>query len=112
MASLSWYQVTVWDTRPIFLSVSLKLSSDLCILSVWSTLTRGWVYNLLVQVLLGFASAVTLGSKSRRTRDHILLSHFRLVFLFVASYDSQGYSGGGILTSERIMFKTMPPPHI
>jgi hypothetical protein len=36
--------------------------------------------------------------KSRRTRDHILLSHLRLLgSLFVASYDSQGY-GGGILT--------------
>jgi hypothetical protein len=39
---------------------------------------RGWVCNLLVQLLLGLARAVTLGSKSRRTRDHILLSHLRL----------------------------------
>jgi hypothetical protein len=35
-------------------------------------LTRGWVCNLLVQ------SVVTLGSKSSRTHDHILLSHLRL----------------------------------
>jgi hypothetical protein len=73
-------------------------------------------------LLLGLARAVTLGSKSRRTHDHILLSHLRLPqpggpgprinipqeqggpvippgtgFPFVASYDSQE-CGGGILT--------------
>jgi hypothetical protein len=37
-----------------------------------SSLTRGRVCNLLVQF------AVTLGSKPRRTHDHILLSHLRL----------------------------------
>jgi hypothetical protein len=41
-------------------------------------LTREGVCNLLVQLLLGLASAVTLESKSRRTRDHILLSRLRL----------------------------------
>jgi hypothetical protein len=86
------------------------------------SLTRGWVCNLLVQLLLGLARAVTLGSKFRGPHDHILLSHLRLPqlggpgpsiyipqeqgglaiplgtpFPFVASYDSQGY-GGGILT--------------
>jgi hypothetical protein len=86
------------------------------------SLTRGWVCNLLVQSLLGLARAVTPGSKSLRTHDHILLSHLRLPqpggpgpriyipqeqggpvippgtgFPFVASYDSQG-CGGGILT--------------
>jgi hypothetical protein len=40
------------------------------------------------------ASAVPLGSKSRRTRDHSL----RLGSLSVASYDSQG-DGGGIFKS-------------
>jgi hypothetical protein len=89
------------------------------------SLTRGRVCNLLVQLILGLARAVTLGSKSRRTHDHILLSHLRLpqpggpgpriyipqeqggpitqlypralCSLFVASYDSRG-CGGGILT--------------
>jgi hypothetical protein len=86
------------------------------------SLTSGWVCNLLVQLLLGLARAVTLVSKSRRTHDHILLSHLRLSqlggpgpriyipqeqggpviplgtgFHFVDSSDSQGY-GGGILT--------------
>jgi hypothetical protein len=39
---------------------------------IWLTsLTRGSVYNLLVKLLLGLAIPVTLGSKSRRTHDHI-----------------------------------------
>jgi hypothetical protein len=42
-------------------------------------LTRGRVCNLLVQLRLGLARAVTLGSKSRRTHYHILLSHLRLL---------------------------------
>jgi hypothetical protein len=43
-----------------------------------SSQTRGSVYNLLVKLLLGFARAVTLGSEYRRTRDHVLLSHWKL----------------------------------
>jgi hypothetical protein len=42
------------------------------------SLTRWRVCNLLVQLLLSLARAVTLGSKSRRTHGHILLSYFRL----------------------------------
>jgi hypothetical protein len=34
-------------------------------------LTRGLVYNLLVQLFLGLARAVTFGSKSRKTHGHI-----------------------------------------
>jgi hypothetical protein len=56
----------------------------------------GEVSHLFLQLLLGFAGAVTLRSKSRRARDHILLSHLRLFSLFVVFYDWQGY-GGGIL---------------
>jgi hypothetical protein len=78
---------------------------------------RGWVCRL--QLLLDLASAVILGSESRGTHDHILLSLIRdslnlegqvprfisprdrvaqlypqaLGSLFVASYDSQGYGG-------------------
>jgi hypothetical protein len=37
-----------------------------------------WVRILLVQLLLSFARAVTVWSKSRRTHDRILLYHFRL----------------------------------
>jgi hypothetical protein len=42
------------------------------------SLTRGRVCKILVQLLLVLARAVTLGSKSRRTHGHILLSHLRL----------------------------------
>jgi hypothetical protein len=85
---------------------------------VTSSLTRGWVCRL--QLLLGPASAVILGSESDVTHDHILLSKIQdssnqegqvpviiyprnrvaqlysqaLDSLFVASYDTQGYGGG------------------
>jgi hypothetical protein len=42
---------------------------------VTSSLTRGWVYRL--QLLLVLVSADILGSESRGTRDHILLSQIR-----------------------------------
>jgi hypothetical protein len=51
------------------------LSSVWQLLDSWcgaSSLTRGCVCNLLVQLLLGLARAVILGTKSRRTHDHIL----------------------------------------
>jgi hypothetical protein len=85
---------------------------------VTSSLTRGWVFRL--QLLLVLASAFILKFDPRRTHDHILLSQIRdspnledqvpvfisprnrvaqlypqtLGFLFVISYDSQGYGGG------------------
>jgi hypothetical protein len=83
-----------------------------------SSLMRAWVHRL--QLLLVLASAVILRSESRRTHDHILLSQIwdspnlegqvpvfmsprnmvawlytqALGSLFIASYNSQGYSGG------------------
>jgi hypothetical protein len=42
------------------------------------SLTRGWVRNLLVQLLQDLARAVTLVSKTRRTHVYILLSHMIL----------------------------------
>jgi hypothetical protein len=84
---------------------------------VTSFFMRGWVCRL--QLLLVLASPVILRSESRGTRDHILLSELRLPqpggpgphiyilqelggpdippgtgSLFVASFNSQGYSGG------------------
>jgi hypothetical protein len=88
---------------------------------VTSSLAKVWVFRL--QLLLNLASAVVLGFESRGTHDHILLSQTgdspqpggpgpriyisqnprnkvaqlylqALGSLFVASYDSQGYSGG------------------
>jgi hypothetical protein len=90
---------------------------------VMPSLTRWRVSNLLLQLLLGLASAATHESKSRGTHDHILLSHLSLpqpggpgprtyttprtgwpsytpgalISLLVASCDLQGYNGG-ILT--------------
>jgi hypothetical protein len=46
---------------------------------IWApSLTRGWVCNLLVQLLLGLARAVTLGSKYSKIHGHILVSNLRL----------------------------------
>jgi hypothetical protein len=77
-------------------------------------LTRGWVCNLLVQVLLGLATAVPFGSKSHRTCDRLLWSHLRLDSLFVASYDLQDYNGSillclhtGITVSWRLWFRIL-----
>jgi hypothetical protein len=74
--------------RPLCLGVELHLEPTTRFLfSAWKfrvslsgapSPTRGRVSNLLVQLLLGLARAFTLGSKSRRTHDHILLSHMRL----------------------------------
>jgi hypothetical protein len=74
------------------------------------SLTRGRVYNLLIQLLLGFARAVILGPKSRDLFDStnlevqvsVFISHRNkypqaLSSLFVAPYDLQDY-GGVILT--------------
>jgi hypothetical protein len=87
-------EVNLWPTvsRPVCLGVRLPsgtrdqffflLGISLTQLHVCyfvaPSLTRGRVCNLLVQLLLGFARAVTLGSKSRRSHDHILLPHLRL----------------------------------
>jgi hypothetical protein len=66
--SSSWRQ-THWDPRQIF-----YFQLNTCGYSpyVTSSLTRGWVCHL--QLLLGLASTVIHGSKSRGTHDHILLS--------------------------------------
>jgi hypothetical protein len=61
-------------TRLLFLVWQLQVS--------WCgmpSMMRRWVCNLLVHLLQGLARAVTLGSKFRRTTDHILLSHLRLL---------------------------------
>jgi hypothetical protein len=60
-------------------------------------MTRGRVCNLLPQVILGIVNAVTLGSKSRRIRDHMFLSHLRLDSLSVygVSILTRLHTGGG-----------------
>jgi hypothetical protein len=91
-ARLSWYQATSWHPRPILSSLHgyyLQIFS----VFVWfgaPSLTRGRVCNLLIQVLLSHTSAVTLGSKSRRNWDHILLSHLNRVPSLLPVNDSLG----------------------
>jgi hypothetical protein len=70
--SLSWCQASIWDTRPIFL-LPFFIQFRVCCCSVLS-LTTGRICSL--QLLLGLASAVFLGSESSGNRDHILLYQF------------------------------------
>jgi hypothetical protein len=98
----------------------LLLSDSGGFVDAWRPLTRGRVCRL--QLLLVFVSAVILGSESHGTQNHILLSPIRdstkleaqdtvftsprnrvtqlypqaLGSLSVASYGSQGYSGGSL----------------
>jgi hypothetical protein len=77
-----------------FLFSSWQLQASCC---GAPSLTIGWVCNLLVQLFLVLARAVTLGSKSRRTHGHILLSHLRL--------PQPGGPGPGIyIPQEQIIF--------
>jgi hypothetical protein len=71
-ASPSWCQAPICDPRPIFLSPR-NFQLRVCY-SVAPSLTRGRVRKLLL--LLIFVSAVPLGSESRGTQGHILLSQF------------------------------------
>jgi hypothetical protein len=64
------------------------------------SLRRGWVCNLFIQAT--GPCAVTLKSKSCRTRDLIILLHLSLSFLFVSSHDSQGCGGGFYPSSTRV----------
>jgi hypothetical protein len=77
-ASLSWYEATIWDLQPILPSLSRKLSSDNCrFLYMAPSLTRGWIYNLFVQLPLDRASTVILGSKSRQDLRPLLTLWFK-----------------------------------
>jgi hypothetical protein len=66
-ASLSWNKAPIWGLRHRFL-----LLSDSC---GALSLTRGRVCRL--QLLLALDSGVILGSESRGTQEHILLSQIR-----------------------------------
>jgi hypothetical protein len=75
-ASLSSCRAPIWTSWPTtFLFSVWQLRVSCCGAPLRA---RGWVCNLLVQLLLGLARAVTLGPKSLRTHDHILLSHLTL----------------------------------
>jgi hypothetical protein len=36
-ANLSWYQATIWDPRPMFLSLCWKLFLDMCVFLLWGS---------------------------------------------------------------------------
>jgi hypothetical protein len=69
-----WYQAPIWVSRPIFLLFKIifrQLRFSWCRAT---SLTRGRVCSL--QLLLGLASAVFLGSEDLESYDYILLSQF------------------------------------
>jgi hypothetical protein len=69
---ISYWRQAPWDSRPV---IFFQLNA--CDYSPYATssLMTGWVCRL--QMLLALASSVILGSESRGTRDHILLSQIR-----------------------------------
>jgi hypothetical protein len=118
LASLSCCLDPIWVPWPDF----FYLSDDCGFLYMGHPLWREDGSVIYCTIASGPCQSSHLGSKSRRTHGHMLLSHLRLPepggpgprihipheqggpvippgtgFLFVASYDSQGY-GGGILT--------------
>jgi hypothetical protein len=68
--SLSWNEAPIWILGPEFYYCQTVAG-----LLLWGDLTRGRVCCL--QLLLVLASTVILGSESRGTHDHILLSQIR-----------------------------------
>jgi hypothetical protein len=72
--SLSWCQAPIWSPWP-----DICFLSDDCEFSVLGHPLWREDGSIIVQLLLGLARAVTLGSKSRRTHSHILPSHLRFL---------------------------------
>jgi hypothetical protein len=70
-SSFSWRQAPWGPRQAIFFQLNISTYSPY----VTCSLTRGWVCHL--QFLLALASEVFLGSESRGTHDHILLSQIR-----------------------------------
>jgi hypothetical protein len=71
-ASLSWGQATIKARDKFFFLLEIFFRQLQVYYFVAPSLTKGWVCNLLL--LLGLASAIPLGSKSRGNQNHILLS--------------------------------------
>jgi hypothetical protein len=116
-ASLSCYPATIWDPRTNFLSHPWKFSfssMEIFLRHLHFLSIRRHLWREDGSVIYSYkdykcsASSVTIGSKSRRNLGHILLSPLRLGSFFVASYDSQGYSGS-ILTLLHTGFKIPMP---
>jgi hypothetical protein len=76
-ASLSWNEAPIWGFRPDFITVRQLQACWYGALS----LTRGQICRLKLPLVL--ASAVNLGSESRGSCDHILLSQIRDSTLYI-----------------------------
>jgi hypothetical protein len=72
--SLSWCQAIIRALPNFSFSMKFSFRQLLVCYFMAPSLTRGRVCNLLF--LLGLVGAVPLGSESRGTQDHILLSQF------------------------------------
>jgi hypothetical protein len=107
-------KLKIYDRRSVGQSVLVSdshlkpmarfLFSDWYLLVSWCgapSLTRRWVCNLLVQLHLGPSRGVTLGLKSYRTDDHILLPHMKLP-------QAEG-PGSRIYISQEQSGQVMPP---
>jgi hypothetical protein len=68
--SMSWYRAPLWDLRPDILPVAILLPEICALVSVGCPLWR--------EDGSAICSVITQLSESRRTRNHILLSHLRL----------------------------------
>jgi hypothetical protein len=86
----SYWRIAPWDSRP---AIIFQLNTCFHSPYITSSLTRGWVWNL--QLLLVLASAVILRSDSRGTCDHMLLSQIRNYPNLGARFPYLYFSGSG-----------------
>jgi hypothetical protein len=95
-ASLSWYQSTIWDPRPIFHFLPRKLYTDVCGFLVWGRpfWQEGRCVLYSYKCYWALPEQSLSGSSSAELET---LPHLKLGSLSVASYNLQGY-GGNILT--------------
>jgi hypothetical protein len=70
-ASLSWHKAPIWGLRPDF-----YYWQTITGMLMWGALSDGRM-GLSFTIAAGLASAVILGSESRGTHDHVLLSQIR-----------------------------------
>jgi hypothetical protein len=93
--SLSWNKAPIWGLRPNF----YYFQTVTCLL-MWGALSDKRT-DLSFKIAAGLASAVILGSESRRSRDHILLSQIR------------GFPFRHLLRLIGLRWKnSTPPPHV
>jgi hypothetical protein len=96
-ASLSWYQAIIWSPLAIFISLPMQLQFRQLgdCYYVETSLIRGRVCNLPVQMLLGLTSADILRSIPKKL-ETITYSRLRLSSISIASYVSQDYGRSSV----------------